>query len=299
MEFDPRKVLLDLASRAEVTADWRGIYGWSQLADQEYMLRASRVARQRSSTSSNDEHRLLRFSQGPASLVTIPLSKYRPILDGSLGDEVWKEAYQIELQSVEALLLDDQAVTQGVTQAVTPDATLVKLIRDSRFLYVAGSCVTRREINESKSIPRNPSEKKPSEKTPEGRTHDQPTLGSDRFTLRIDTDRDFLTWFQFTVDSQGNLTDSLNDMGTWNPRWYVATDRTESGWVFEFAIPLTEISDENFLKNANSDKLPGESYALWNFAMCRTSPGQAVQQAKPLMIEGFSAVSWIPGIIQR
>jgi len=291
MEFDPRKVLLDLASRAEVTADWRGIYGWSHLADQEYMLRASSVARQRSSTSSNDELRPLRFIQGPAGLMTIPLSKFRPILDGSLGDEVWKEAYQIELQSVGALLPNNQPVA--------PDATLVKLIRDSRFLYVAGSCVTRREINENKSIPRNPSEKKPSEKNPEGRTHDQPTPGSDRFTLRVDTDRDFLTWFQFTVDSEGNLTDSLNDMGNWNPRWYVATDRTESGWVFEFAIPLNEISDENSVKNANSEKLSGEPETIWNFAMCRTAPGQAVQQAKPLMIEEFSAVSWIPGIIQR
>jgi hypothetical protein len=65
------------------------------------------------------------------------------------------------------------------------------------------------------------------------------------------------------------------------------------------AIPLNEISDENSVKNANSEKLPGEPETLWNFAMCRTAPGQAVQQAKPLMIEEFSAVSWIPGIIQR
>lgn len=286
VQNDPRRVLLDLASRADLTTHWKGIYGWSHLADQEFMLLSETAIGQRLSTPPNDRSQSPKTRHNSSAVMRVPNSKFRPILDGSLGDEVWKEAYQINLQCSEA--------SMQIDQAADTNRTVVNLIRDSRFLYVSGSCSDRKRTTEKTSPSGEQSHQKP-----EGRTHDKPTIGSDRFTLRIDTDRDFLTWFQFTVDSQGNLTDSLNDLGSWNPRWYVATDRTESGWAFELAIPLNEISDEDFVKNARLQTSAGDSLTIWNFAMCRTMPGHAVQYAKPFMTDGLSPVSWVPGIIQR
>jgi hypothetical protein len=286
IEDDPRRVLLTLASRADLASHWNGIYGWSHLTDQEFMLRSGLATEERFATTRDEHSQPTKSRNSTSSLLYVPISKFRPILDGSLGDDVWKEAHQINLQSVEA--------SMQLYKAADMNKTVVSLIRDSRFLYVSGACSDQQVANK-----KTPLLGELSHKIPEGRTHDKPTIGSDRFTLRIDTDRDFLTWFQFTIDSQGNLTDSLNDMGSWDPRWYVATDRTESGWAFELAIPLNEISDEDFVKNQESKVSETDSVKFWNFAMCRTTPGLAVQYAKPVMTDGLSPVSWIPGIIQR
>ncbi len=286
---DPRRVLLALSSRTDLTTPWNGIYGWSQLADQEYLLRsagrAAGGAAERLATSPSTASHLPTPRPASPAAMAIPISKSRPVLDGALGDAVWKEAYQIGLQSIEASMQRERAAVANIT--------VVNLIRDNRFLYVSGACGAQQRLTEKATTSGDLLRNKPGD-----RTHDKPTIGSDRFTLRVDTDRDFLTWFQFTVDSHGNLTDALNDMGSWDPRWYVATDRTEIGWTFEMAIPLNEILDEDFVKTADSQASDVTGGILWNFAMCRTQPGNAVQYAKPLMTEGLSPVSWFPGIIR-
>jgi len=269
IESDPRFLLLNLRQTANIQnslekmTHWDGLYEWSTLANEEYLIR---IAMQSPSSSSNT--------------IRIPTSKARPILDGSLDDAVWKNAYQQRLTYVAMDPIQDGNPTNTST---------IFWVRDNRFLYIAGICETLSSQNSNQ-----PKVKMGNSSERTGRLHDEPRLGVDQITLRFDTDRDFLTWFQLTIDSDGNLTDSLNDLDAWNPRWYAETARNETGWRFELAIPLSELSDEDWMNNSS---------VLWNVAAKREVPGAEitgvpVQQSKKSLSEELSPVSWLPVMIR-
>lgn len=304
IEFDPRNVLLGLpragASNAsdlanlhatiKKMADWHGIYGWSTLAEEEYSIRFDATA------ASRDSGPQTSMKQAPTdasvgfpssmSQISVPMTTSRPILDGSLSDEVWRYAYKRPLVSLEETIS---------LQTSSTNISTVYLIRDKRFLYVAGSCKTQRGpagLNAPAIAANN--------RTATGtRTHDQPELGADSFSLKIDTDRDFLTWFQFTIDSNGNLTDSLNDIESWNPRWYAATAQSESSWEFELAIPLAELSNEDWVDHVSSeDSMKGRT-VVWNITMSRVAAGRTAQKSKPSIGDDHSPLSWLPTFIAK
>jgi hypothetical protein len=94
------------------------------------------------------------------------------------------------------------------------------------------------------------------------RSYDAKHANRDRLELEIDTDRDFSTSFQLTVDESGETSDSCWMLDKWNPKWFVGLDADADTWRIEAAIPLKELS-------AVGAK-PGD---LWSIRLRRIIPG--------------------------
>ena len=288
-------------------SNWYGLYGWSALADDEYSSRLSNHLIGRSGTNLGLTSNFTNSSQS----IWVPQSKLRPILDGELEDEIWKRAFAMQLRSS----WDGTDKPANVT-----NQTKILCAHDDRFLYVAGVCPFG-------SLTSNVSS--PSGENATQRNHDISLHGADRVCIRIDTDRDFLTWFQFSIDSQGNLEDSLNDLKAWNPRWYATSAMKAHGWNFEIAIPLAELLDsqqvallshsthsdtpsaaKSALKTAAQsigpiDPVPNGQNPLernlvsWNISVDRQTPDRTAEQSKPMFIEDFSPVSWHYALVEK
>jgi hypothetical protein len=135
---------------------------------------------------------------------------------------------------------------------------------DSEFLYLAA----RLERAEGRELLQTAAE----------RRYDESHGDRDRVELCVDTDRDLLTAFRFTVDETGRTDDACWKLQKWNPRWYVATDADERTWRLECAVPLAELSSEAVR--------PG---TLWSIRLRRLCPGQADQQVPALEAESADA----------
>lgn len=157
----------------------------------------------------------------------------RPLLDGKLDDAAWSKAAPIRLTES-----DDP----------TPTAT-VRIAHDEAFLYVAieAESETPETIDPHAARPR-----------------DADLTGHDRVTLRIDTDRDYTTAFELTLDARGWAHDALWRDVHWRPTWYVAAATDKGLWRAEAAIPLAELADPDQLARA-----------AWAVSLQRTHPGQA------------------------
>ena len=101
------------------------------------------------------------------------------------------------------------------------------------------------------------------------RHHDADHGRNDRLTLMVDTDRDFTTGFEFSIDEAGNVGDRCWKSTHWNPQWYVANDADEHVWRFEAAIPFSEF--------ASRPVRPGE---LWAIRLQRIVPGVLQQELR-------------------
>jgi hypothetical protein len=63
-----------------------------------------------------------------------------------------------------------------------------------------------------------------------------------RWSLRLDSDRDLVTYFQFMVDDKGQTSDGVNYDSSLDVTWYFASDVSEPGWVsIEAAIALADL----------------------------------------------------------
>ena len=120
---------------------------------------------------------------------------------------------------------------------------------DEEFLYVAAR------------LQRTPEKSRPIELAMH-RNYDARHENRDRLELEIDTDRDFGTAFQLTVDESGETSDRCWMLDKWNPKWFVALDADADAWRIEAAIPLKELSA--------TGARPGD---LWNIRLRRIIPG--------------------------
>lgn len=143
----------------------------------------------------------------------------RPWLDGKLDDDLWKDA--TGNQSIIPMMPVETTQT-GLDQ--------VLISADQEFLYLAVRC------RQSPDVPYEPRHA--------NRKRDADLTSDDRVEIAIDIDRDYQTYFLFSVDSSGKVADSFGNNLAWNPTWYVATRLEESYWVAEIAIPLSEISQQ-------------------------------------------------------
>ena len=125
---------------------------------------------------------------------------------------------------------------------------LVMMAHDDRFLYLAGS------VPRHGTAPLDPVQMK-------GRTHDADLKDYDRITIRLDTDRDYSTWYTLEIDQRGWTRDACHDDTDWNPKWFVAADGDERRWRFEAAIPLKELVS----------RVP-QSNTTWAISVTRTIP---------------------------
>ena len=183
-------------------------------------------------------------------LINLPKRNERPFLDGVLTDSIWEDAQEIKLTPFVRDALDPATGTRRkiITQS-DGVSSLTMLAWDDEFLYLAAR------------FERAPEKSNPIELVL-NRTYDSEHEDRDRLELEIDTDRDFGTTFQLTVDESGKTSDRCWMLDKWNPKWFVALDTDATTWRVEAAIPLSELS-------ATGAK-PGD---LWNIRLRRVIPG--------------------------
>lgn len=176
----------------------------------------------------------------PKSLYGCRTVPQPPVLDGLINDECWQQAEEMPLAS-------DQKDGPLRNQA------FALICHDQEFLYFAGVCP--RVPDALRELP---------ERT--GRTYDADLGANDRVTLMLDVDRDYTTFYRFTIDQRGWTNDDLWGDVTWNPKWYVAADGDEQGWRFEVAIPWKELVPT-----------PPTRDTVWAASVVRTVPAHGVQ----------------------
>jgi hypothetical protein len=140
-----------------------------------------------------------------------------PHLDARLDEPFWDSPERLRLR-----------YNSDRSQPV--DGAELRLVYDSEFLYVA---------IQSPKVPGG--DYRPDNRP---RPRDGDLTQHDRITLRIDTDRDFGTAMELTVDSRGWTHDACWGDVHWNPDWYVAAASDETSWTIEAAIPLAELVPE-------------------------------------------------------
>jgi photosystem II stability/assembly factor-like uncharacterized protein len=151
----------------------------------------------------------------------------RPKLDGQSTDPIWQSSQAMTLKSA---WMEDPSSTCDV-----------RMVHDSEFLFIA---VDSRRGASSAAQPNQ----------------------SERLTFRIDTDRDYLTWFEIQVDESGRTSERCTDMEGWAPEWYFKTVTTDEAWNFEAAIPIAQLQAETCASND-----------VWALSIHRSIPNHDVQ----------------------
>jgi photosystem II stability/assembly factor-like uncharacterized protein len=180
----------------------------------------------------------------PSTIPMIARSSERPRLDGNLDEPFWEWATKLDLRST----WSDENMA----------ATFVRILYDEEFLYLGGELPHRITATQS-----------------------QPAK-SDLFRLRIDTDRDYLTWFELGIDSNEKVTEMCNGIPGWKPRWYVKTRHSDQAWFVEAAIPLAELTKKSSV---------GE---IWGWSFHREIGGVGTQNIRPNFSDRFSHASFVP-----
>jgi hypothetical protein len=122
---------------------------------------------------------------------------------------------------------------------------------DDRFLYIAVSC----------SHPMG-AKVEPVAK----RTRDADMTGHDRVDILLDLDRDYQTYYRFQIDHRGCLAEDCWGDKSWNPKYYVAFNSTDTGWTAEIAIPIIELSGDRMTHGK-----------VWAANVTRIVPGKGIQ----------------------
>jgi len=184
-------------------------------------------------------------------LFNLPRRDDRPFLDGKLTESIWESAAEITLQPFVRIVAssDTAEFTQQAKSGESSVSSLVMFAWDEQFLYLAARL-------------ERPPQKVKSVELATYRSHDAAHGDRDRVELELDTDRDFGTSFQLSIDESGLTSDRCWMLDKWNPEWFVAVDSDEAAWRLEAAIPLVELS-------APLAK-PGD---LWSFRLRRIVPG--------------------------
>lgn len=233
-----------LAASSEVQfplAAFNRASGYSQQADTIYRLRMTDSEQTGPQTWDDVIRREVWLSQRendfPEGMARCFVTPTKPILDGILSDECWQSAEEWRLEAR--------------TPVTMPAANqpLVLLSRDAEYLYIAAS------------VPRIDGQSSDRPQT-EGRTHDADLRRHDRLTIRLDTDRDYATWYEFQVDQRGWTSETCWEDVGWNPTYHVAVDGDETHWRVEMAIPWSILVA----------KSPAMGSA-WGLVLERTAPG--------------------------
>jgi len=151
--------------------------------------------------------------QHPLAMVATPTS-LPPQLDGLAEDPCWNPQNARELISADG-------------QASHPSAQ-VRLAYDDQFLYAWMTAPL-------------PAADLPPAAHPT-RQYDSLAPSLDHFTLTLDIDRDYATFYQFKIDFQGNTEDRCCNLIGWNPKWFRAVHQDQTTWSVELAIPWSELT---------------------------------------------------------
>jgi hypothetical protein len=173
-------------------------------------------------------------------------TEVRPLLDGKLDDDCWRDLVTMPLK-VNTTAGDAREFGDGFK-------TEARFAYDEKFLYVAVSC------SHPAGMKVDPVAK---------RTRDADLAGRDRVDILLDMDRDYQTYYRFQIDHRGCLAEDCWGDRTWNPKYFVAFDSTEVGWTAEVAIPLVELTNDRPSHGrvwaANVSRVvPGKGMLTWS-----------------------------------
>lgn len=144
----------------------------------------------------------------------------RPYLDGTSDDEVWKTG--VTNGNVISRKVDERFLK------FAKRADSILFSHDDEFLYVLVRCnKIRGQAYGMKADSKEP---------------DADLTNHDRVEFTFDTDRDYGTAMQLTVDHRGLAADRCAGCAGWNPDWFIAKEETEQAWTVELAIPLKQLS---------------------------------------------------------
>lgn len=200
------------------------------------------------------EMQLRAAATSPLPLFNLPRQTERPFLDGLLTDSIWENAQEISLRAGSASGRRSSDFTNadsdaGIDEGDDTVRSFSMLAWDEQFLFFSARL-----------------EKAPSKRSvvelAAARSHDAKHGDKDRFEIELDTDRDYVTSFQLTVDESGQTSDRCWMLTRWNPQWYVAVDSDETAWRIEAAIPFSELISR-----------PAKAGDLWTVRMRRVLPG--------------------------
>lgn len=191
-------------------------------------------------------------AEAPVPVITLPRAEAKPILDGNLTEACWQDASELHLRSAS----DEVAGTSA--------DCLVMLAWDDDHLYLGG----RVEFVEPN--------RQPLDRTVD-RFHDAGHADRDRIQFTFDTDRDYTTGFQFTIDESGQTSERCWRAVGWNPEWFVAEDADQQVWRFEAAIPQSQLVPE-----------PIRAGSIWAIQIQRLVPGVLTQSLSNSELAGPS-----------
>lgn len=195
----------------------------------------------------------------PKPMLPCVLAQQKPKLDAVLDDEIWRKTKPVPLESAQHDDEDWPAVAA--------------LAYDAEFLYLAITCKKRAGASPPPALQ--------TEKKEEPRTRDANLTARDRVDILLDIDRDYATYYRFTVDHRGWTAESCFGDSRWNPDWFVAAKETEETWTVEIAIPLEQLAGA-----------PPKPRDVWAIGIQRTVPGVGFQSwtapaSTDILPEGF------------
>lgn len=214
------------------------------------------------------------FDGQPSPIVPLAMAGKKPFLDGKADEAFWNEATTIELRDP--------------WSAGTNTRTQLKLACDDEFLYIfsTASCsATSQSGRPNDGITRASLSDKTTQDT--DKRHDRLPLDCDHFKLRIDTDRDYASWFELGWSSSRETNDSCNDMSHWNPTWYVETTKSPTSWSAEIAIPLAEL-----VQLDDTSKLDWTNQ-VWAINAVHCIPSLSTESIAPNIADRMTTDSWV------
>ncbi|MCH7571662.1 MAG: carbohydrate binding family 9 domain-containing protein [Planctomycetes bacterium] len=161
------------------------------------------------------------FGVDDAHRARIVRTEQPPVIDGKLDDEVWKTA----------TVIDNLRQVEPVENSEPSEKTIVRILYDRDFLYVAFMCYDRE-----------PDKIIATQMRREGQL-----FRDDRVAIVVDTFLDRRNAYFFEMNPVGGRTDALVENNNnlrfdWDGIWYGRASITEEGWIAEMAIPFKTLN---------------------------------------------------------
>ena len=143
------------------------------------------------------------------------------VIDGDLGDEVWKSA----------AIAGGFGQVEPISGAAPSERTEMRIFSTAQALYIGVRCY----------------DSEPDQVLARDRRRDSPGRGDDRVRMVFDTFGQARNGYYFAVAGGGGKADGVVRSGgrpdlTWDTIWSVETSRDEEGWVAEFEIPFRSLA---------------------------------------------------------
>lgn len=239
-------------------------------------------------------------------IAKIPFTTSRPFLDGKADEGFWKNATVIQL--------NDPWLTPPMNGPQSAPSTL-RIARDDEFLYIYCQCNQVASVEVKTKDSQNETSRKATSKADSstGRRRDSVQSTSDHVRLRLDIDRDYATWHEFSWNINGDTQDQCCDMLNWDPpAWFIANEKNDRIWASEIAIPLKtlvpaskQMVDQRSVGDVNGkgseSSRQSERGALdridwteqvWGISVVRSVPGATAQTMPTMTSDRLSPDQW-------